>query len=135
VKRFVLFLFLAVAGCAAPSAEWSDDVPTIEPLGAIRAPQGLLIVRTFEMGARQTDMDPLYRGFLILDQDGHQVMKDRGFSSDWGAVRLFPGRYMVLSLVGDGICDRHWEKAQVIVAAGKITAVDFKRPGPREILD
>jgi hypothetical protein len=128
-----LALFLTV-GCVGPRAEWDDAVPTIRPLGAINSPQGLLIVRTWAQGGRQAEGDRLHRGFRVTDADGHLVANVRGFDEDWGAVRLFPGRYMVLSFVGDGVFDRHWEKAQVVVAAGQLTAVSFVSPSPRELL-
>src|SRR5439155_990737 len=76
--RFVLFVVLLVAnGCSGPQARWDDGVPTIQPLGPIRAPQGLLIVRTFEQQGRDGDYTPSYRGFRVLDQDGHLLHKAR----------------------------------------------------------
>jgi hypothetical protein len=131
----LLVAILPAGGCAAPEPEWDPAVPTIRPLGPIRAPQGLLIVRTFEAGVADGDSPATrHRGFRVLDRDGHPVHRSRDFEEDWGSVRLFPGPYMVLTFVGDGLCDRHWEKAQVEIEAGKITAVDFVSPGPREIL-
>jgi hypothetical protein len=132
--RTVLVALLLSAGCSAPSAVWDDAVPSIRPLGPIRGPQGMLIVRTFEKGARDAESDVYHRGFEVQDVDGHAVHRDRGFQDDWGTVRLFPGRYLVLTYVGDGIFDRRWEKAQIEIEAGKLTAVDFVTPGPREIL-
>jgi hypothetical protein len=132
--RPVLLALVLTAGCAAPSASWDEGVPSIRPLGEIRGHQGLLIVRTFEMGGRAAEADMYHRGFQVLDPDGHMVHREPGFDDDWASVRLFPGRYLVLSFVGDGLFDRHWEKAQVEVEAGKLTAVDFLSPGPRETL-
>lgn len=136
LRAFLVVLLFMAAGCVGPpSPGWDDGVPTIQPLGRISAPQGLLIVRTFPYDAHQGNGSPYRRGFQVLDRDGHQVYRERASWEDWSSVRLFPGRYMVVSFVGDGLFDRHWEKAQVVVAAGKLTAVDFLRPGPREILE
>ncbi|MEZ0228678.1 MAG: hypothetical protein ACAI25_08645 [Planctomycetota bacterium] len=132
MKRLALVLLLAVAGCETPPV-WDDAVPTIAPLGDVGSRPGVLIVRTGELGARDPESDLHHRGFRVLDECGHEVHRELPFQDDWGTVRLFPGRYLVVSFVGDGLFDRHWEKAQVILEAGKITAVDFVSHGPREL--
>lgn len=126
--------FLLLTGCAGPTVSWDNRMTTVRPVREVGAKRGRLVVKTVEQGSRMGDMDPQRRGFRVLDIDGREVYRVLGVDADYDSVPLAPGRYMVLSFVGDGLLDRHWEKAQVLIETGNVTVVDFTSPGPREIL-
>jgi hypothetical protein len=115
-------LLLAAAGCASPGqVEGPTALPTATTQQVAR---GTLLVTTVP-ATRIEEWDPERRGFSVFDAEGERVYRTNGFSAGRETLRLAPGRYVVVSLVGEGLTDRRFERRAALVAAGATTTVDF----------
>jgi hypothetical protein len=117
---------LAIAGgCSSPEladARWSAQQPVVFPAAAPRSVRGALTV-TCERSSPTGEWEKDRRGFAIFDAAGTRVLSVAG-SRARERLTLAPGRYVVVSVVGEGF-DRHLERTQVVVESGAETAVDF----------
>ena len=122
-------LLLAAAGCASPGQLRG---PVALPASAsTQAARGTLLVTTTP-ATRIEEWDKERRGFSVLDAQGERVYSTNGFSAEHETLRLAPGRYVVVSLVGEGLTDRRLERRAALVAAGATTTVDFLAPVAKE---
>lgn len=120
-------LLLAAAGCTSPGLVGRGPVegPVAVPVASEpRAARGTLLVRTV-LATRIEEWDPERRGFSVLDSQGARVYTTNGFPGEHEKLSLAPGRYVVVSLVGEGLTDRRTERRAALVAAGATTVVDF----------
>jgi hypothetical protein len=123
-----LAIATASIGCTSPqlaSPEWSEMRPTAKPVVEVGASRGTLRVTTFR-DARLDEMEPDHRGFAVFDASGMLAFTSTGYAGAFERVSLVPGRYLVVSLVGDGLFDRHNETRQALVVASSQTQVDFR---------
>jgi hypothetical protein len=126
VTTITALLLLAAAGCASPG---QVEGPTALPRAVSTqvVARGTLLVTTVP-ATRIEEWDPERRGFSVFDAEGERVYKTNGFSAGRETLRLAPGRYVVVSLVGEGLTDRRLERRAALVAAGATTTVDFLAP-------
>ncbi len=125
-----LGLLAALAGCTSPQLEtprWSEERGMALPTATRAASQGSLLVTT-EVASAREEWTPERRGFAVFDAQGALVHSTHGAHA-LERVRLAPGRYVVVSLVGQGLVRRN-EQRQALVAAGAETRVDFTTVEP-----
>ncbi|HZV01816.1 MAG TPA: hypothetical protein VFF73_34205 [Planctomycetota bacterium] len=126
LRATIALVVLAATGCTSPgfaTTSFSQAEPTATPEPAVRTTRGTLSVATFA-SPRREDMEADHRGYAIFDAEGRRVLESHGFAGAQDRVRLAPGRYVVVSLTGEGF-DRRLEKRQALVASGLETRVDF----------
>ena len=126
MKTFgALGLLAVLGGCAGQelgTTSWSEERATALPVTKKTAARGALLVTTERASSRE-EWTPERRGFAVYDAQGALVHSTHG-AHGLERVRLAPGRYVVVSLVGQGLVRRD-ERRQAIVAAGAETRVDF----------
>jgi hypothetical protein len=126
IRATLALAVLAATGCSSPgfaTPEFSSEAPTATPEPANRVTKGTLSVATLA-SPRREDLEADHRGYAIFDASGRRVLESHGFAGASDRVRLAPGRYVVVSLTGEGLV-RRLESRQALVAAGLETRVDF----------
>lgn len=129
-----LTITAALAGCTSPQlagTSWSEERGTALPERREATTAGALVVKT-ETATRLDEFEKENRGFAVFNANGALVHSENGCSG-LERLRLAPGRYVVVSLVGQGAFDRHLERVQAIVAAGSETRVDFTLATPATV--
>jgi len=121
----------ALAGCMSPELAGTvgafDGPITLPSARTTSATKGTLTVAT-SMATRLGEFEPDHRGFAVFDASRRVVFATRGYSGEGETLRLEAGRYVVVSLTGQGLTDRRMERRAVLVAAGAESLVDFEQP-------
>jgi hypothetical protein len=120
----------ALAGCTSPELAGTgafEGPITLPSAPRTSATKGTLTVAT-SMATRLDEFEPDHRGFAVFDRENRLVFSTRGYSGEGDTLRLAAGRYVVISLTGEGLTDRRMERRAVLVEAGAESLVDFEQP-------